>query len=329
MPDTIDSLLHDLDDDDRNRRATAENGLVALGAPVVDHVLPILRSGHPRSRSFRGAESVLSRLGDKAVPRLREIRRNGPGQLRSMALRFVAELSGEQGLDPVDRRAIERLVRVKLLSERPVTLPPESRWMAFPADHLEAVISALGLHDLRAATTVMGLAATEAGGAHDSLEIETSHGKKETVNRVFITPQFGNWRLLYGNSFLDGFGGEYLAEKASEQCGEAQFYSVDTYHDAHVWYVARNGRMVRRHATWGDPEWEGEPLPFEVEYIEGKVWIDPSQADAHGVTDANVAARHLSVDVGFMRKRETHGHGWLATTHPGALNSHFKGALPI
>ncbi|MPY60294.1 hypothetical protein FNH08_24880 [Streptomyces spongiae] len=320
--------MRDLSGKDRTRRAAAEDSLVALGPQVVDYLLPLLRDGRPRGLRLR-AESVLSRLGDEALPRLREIRCHGPGHLRSSALRVIADVRGEQGLGFVDRRAVERLVRVKLLSERPVMLPPESRWMAFPAVQLDAVVSALGLRDLRAATTVMGLAATEAATAHDAMEIETPHGKKETVYRVFITPRFGNWRLLYGNSFLDALGGDYLTEKASRQRGEAHFYSIDTYHDTHAWCVARNGHVVRHHATWGEPEWEGEALPFEVDYLEGRTWIDPSQIGTRGVIDANVAARHLSVDVGFMLESETHGHGWLATTSPESPNSHFKGALPI
>jgi hypothetical protein len=165
--------------------------------------------------------------------------------------------------------------------------------------------------------------------ANASARQVTSHGTKETAYRVFITPQFGDWRLLYGNAFLDAFGGDYLTEKASRQCGEAHFYSIDTYHDVHAWCVARNSHVVRRHATWGDPEWEGDPLPFELDYLEGRIWIDPSQISAQGVTDANVAGRHLSVDVGFMLESETQGHGWLATTHPDVPSSRFKGALPI
>ncbi|WP_433466599.1 hypothetical protein [Spirillospora sp. CA-128828] len=246
-----------------------------------------------------------------------------------MALRLIADLSGEQGLDLADRRAVERLVRVRLQSERPVMLPPESRWLAIPADRFDGLVATLGLHDLRAATTVMGLAATEAGSAHDSMQIKTPNGDKETVYRVFITPQFGAWRLLYGNAFLDAFGGEYLTEKASGQCGEAHFYRIDTYHDAHVWCVARNGHMVRRHASWGDPEWVGDPLPSRSTTSKTECGSNPSLISPQGVTGANVAARHLSVDVGYMPESETHGHGWLATTHPGSPNAHFKGALPI
>jgi hypothetical protein len=328
MPATIGSLVRELGEGDRRRRASAEDELVALGGQVVDHLLPILRDGRQR-RVCLNAESILRRLGDAAVPRLREIRRHGPGPLRSLALRLIVDLSGEQALDAVDRHAIDRLVRIKLLSERPVTLPPESRWIAFPADRLDTVVSVLELYDLRPATTVTGLAATAAASARDAMDIETPDGERETAFRVFITPRFGNWRLLYGNSFLDAFGGEYLTEKVSTRCGEAHFYCIDTFHDVHVWCVARDGRLVRRHATSGDPEWEGEPLPFEGDYMEGKTWIAPSQANRNGVTDANVAARHLSVDVGLMPERETHGHGWLATTRPEAPNSQFKGALPL
>ncbi|MFJ8538603.1 hypothetical protein [Streptomyces sp. NPDC093591] len=275
---------------------------------------------------------ALVRMGEAAVPRLQQIRRQGPGQLRAPALRALADVSGSRDFDAKDLGAVERLIRTKLLDERPVTIPTAGRWIAFPADQLDTVVSVWGLHDLRAATTAMGLAAATV--APDTADFTTADGSSATAYRVFITPEFKNWRLLYGNSFLDQLGGHELAEKASEQCGEAHFYTIDPYHNADVWWVARNGEVVRGYATYGDPEWVGDPLPFEVEFIEmdeDDLWYDPYFAEKYseGVTDAHKAAEELSVEPGPVRERDTHGHGWLATTHPDVPTSHFKGALPI
>ncbi|GAA3074727.1 hypothetical protein GCM10010448_66440 [Streptomyces glomeratus] len=271
------------------------------------------------------------------MPRLREIRRHGPGNLRSVALRVITDLSGEQGLDSADRRAIERLVRIKLLSELPVKVPAEAgRWLAFPADRLDDAVAALGLHDLRPVTTVMGVAA--ATEANDSLEFQDSQGETQTAYRVFITPefenwrsslQFKNWRMLWGNSFLDELDGFDLANRLSERCGEAHFYIIDPYNDAENWYVARGGHLVRSFGTHNYPQFEGEPLPFEVEFREDAVDEDEAEEYSEGVPYARTAADNLSVEPGPMLAADTHGHGWLATTHPEVSPFRFKGALPI
>ncbi|MER6424196.1 hypothetical protein [Streptomyces sp. NPDC001137] len=331
MSDAVDALVRNLADDDHSVRKAAERRLVALGVQAVDSLLPYVGEDGP-SRLKWGAESVLQGLGDQVLPHLRKIRLQGPGRLRSNALKILVDLGGGEYLDQGDRSAVERLVRIKLTDERPVRVPSEAgRWLAFPADQLDAAVSALGLHDLRAVTTVMGVAA--ATFAKDHIEFETAEGHRVTPYRVFITPEFNGWRLLFGNTFLDELGGARLAEKVSEQSGEAHFYAIDTYHNANLWWIARDGHVVRGHSTYGEPEWVGDPLPFEIEYMEGE--DDPFMAPyfvekyAEGVTDSDVVADALSVTPGPMPESTTHGHGWLATTHPDVPNSRFKGALPI
>src|SRR5688500_13753235 len=98
MPDTINALVRDLSDDDRRVWKAAEDRLVAVCAQVVDHLLPHVVDGGS-SRLRRSAESVLRRLGDKALPRLREIRQQGPGRLRSSALKVLVDLGGTENLD--------------------------------------------------------------------------------------------------------------------------------------------------------------------------------------------------------------------------------------
>ncbi|MGW0611941.1 hypothetical protein [Streptomyces sp. NPDC002788] len=277
-------------------------------------------------------------MGDEALPRLREIRREGPGRLRTNALEILVNLGGADALDEVDQSGVERLVRIKIMDELPVETPAEAgRWLAFPADRLDDAVAALGLHDLRPATTIMGVAA--ATRATDSLDFQDSRGESQRAYRVFITPEFENWRaegqiknwrMLWGNSFLDELDGFTLANELSKRCGEGHFYVLDPYNSAENWCVARDGHTVRSYGTHAYPQFEGEPLPFETWYMENADEDeDEAEAYAEGVPDAFKVADNLSVHPGPQLAKYTHGHGWLATTHPDAPNSRFKGALPI
>lgn len=330
MSQSIEELTQELASSDGATRTAAEDALVAYGAQAVDHVLSFLSKGQSTEATLH-AGAFLHRAREAVLPRLHDIRRNGPADLRRPALRVLVDMGGEELLDMADRRAIQRLVQIKLLDERPVSLPLETRWLAFPADRLDAALSALGLHDLRAVTTIMGVAAATV--AKDSMDFESSGGGTSTAYRVFITPEFSGWRLLFGNSFLDELGGTNLADKVSEQAGEAHFYAIDTYHSSQLWWIARDGHVVRGHSTYGEPEFVGDPLPFELEYMEGEddPFTDPYFVEkyAEGVTDADMAADALSVMPGPMPESATYGHGWLATTHAEAPNSRFKGVLPI
>ncbi|MFD8871182.1 HEAT repeat domain-containing protein [Streptomyces sp. NPDC059590] len=337
MSDAMDALIRDLSDRDRTVRRAAEDGLVALGARSVDRLLPYVRDTRRESPRF-SAESVLKRLGEQALPRLRAIRRHGPGRLRGKALETLVDLGGAEALDEADRSAVERLVRIKLLDELPVSLPADAgRWLAFPSDRFDDAVAVLGLHDLRPVTTVMGVDATTR--ADDSMEFQDSRGETQRAYRVFITPEFDSWyfvsashkkwRMVWGNAFVDELDGFTLADRLSERCGEAHFYCIDPYHSAENWYVARDGRRVRSYGTYAYPEFAGEPLPFEISYIEDAKEEGGDSDWAEGVIWAGTAASNLSVEPGPMSAEDTHGHGWLATTHPDVPNSRFKGALPV
>ncbi|MFD8304733.1 hypothetical protein ACFV29_20655 [Streptomyces sp. NPDC059690] len=335
MPEDIEALVRDLSARDRTVRDAATNALVALGPTVVDHLLP--HAIDRRTRNPRiDVRSIITRLGDGVLPRLREIRREGPGRLRAGALTLLVDLGGGDALDEADLRAVERLVRIKLVDERPVETPSEAgRWLAFPADRLDDAVTALGLHDVRPTTNIMGVAA--ATQATDALDFQDAQGATHRAYRVFITPEFENWRaegptknwrMLWGNSFLDELDGFLLARELSEHCGEAHFYVLDPYNASENWYVARNGHMVRSYGTYADPQFEGEPLPFEA--VQREIADDDeAEAFAEGVPDAFTAADNLSVHPGPQLAEDTHGHGWLATTHPDVPNTRFKGALPL
>ncbi|MFI7412237.1 hypothetical protein ACIBU0_26545 [Streptomyces sp. NPDC049627] len=334
MPDTVEALVESLSARDRTARRAAKDALVALGAEGIDQLLPYALDTHPRNLRH-DVQSIIERWGDEAMPRLREIRRTGPGQLRRKALEILVDMGGQEALDDVDRHAVERLVRIKILDERPVKVPFEAgRWLAFPADRLDDAISALGLHDVRPVTTVMGVAA--ATQATDFLEFRDAQSATHRAYRVFITPAFENsyaegsikrWHMLWGNSFLDELDGFELARELSVRCGEAHFYVLDPYNASENWYVARDGHTRRSYSTYAHPQFEGEPLPFEAWYMENAD-EDEAEAFSEGVPHASTAAENLSVEPGPQLAEDTHGHGWLATTHPDIPNSRFKGALP-
>src|SRR5947208_7081111 len=112
MPKSIEDLAEDLTSPDSDTRTAAEGALVALGVQAVDHLLPFLREGQPAEATVH-TRSFLRRTAEAAFPRLREIRRNGPADLRRPALRALADMGGEEFLDAADRRAIQRLVQIK------------------------------------------------------------------------------------------------------------------------------------------------------------------------------------------------------------------------
>ncbi|MFE9024446.1 hypothetical protein ACFYNL_38680 [Streptomyces sp. NPDC007808] len=335
MPDTVDALVQDLSAKDRAVRRAATEALVALGAAGIDQLLPYALDKHPMNLG-REVQSIIERWGDEVLPRLRGIRRTGPGRLRRKALEILVDLGGQEALNDADRRAVERLVRIKILDERPVKVPFEAgRWLAFPADRFDDAVSALELYDVRPATTVMGVAA--ATQATDCLDVQDSRTATRRAYRVFITPAFENeyaegdikrWRMLWGNSFLDELDGFELARELSGRCGEAHFYVLDPYNGSESWYVARDGHTRRAYSTYAYPQFEGEPLPFEAWYTEN---ADEDEAEAYseGVPDASTAAQNLSVEPGPQLAEDTYDHGWLATTDPAVPNSRFKGALPI
>ncbi|GAA4807781.1 hypothetical protein GCM10023220_42640 [Streptomyces ziwulingensis] len=267
--------------------------------------------------------------------------------MRSLALKVLVDAGGAAALGIADRHAVERLLRIKLKDQHPVKLPSEAgRWLAFPADRLDTVVSTLGLHDLQAITSTAGIAA--ATEFTDALKVEDAQAETQTVYRVYITPEitswraaldpeddnvstprFTTWRLLWGNSYLDERDGFTLADRVSERCGEAHFYLTDPYNSAENWYVSRNGHPVRGFSTHAFPQFSGDPLPFEIEYRQDAVDEEEAEEYAQGVPYALTAADNLSIEPGSVLPRDTRGHGWLATTHPDLSNLHFKGALPL
>ncbi|MFQ6854749.1 HEAT repeat domain-containing protein [Streptomyces sp. 35M1] len=96
---------------------------------VIEALIPLL--GDPDPDVAQRAEWALGLLGPATHEPLRRVRAHGPGRLRARALATLAASGGEEALSAADRAAVERLIRVKVPSDRarPLDLCSAS-WLA-------------------------------------------------------------------------------------------------------------------------------------------------------------------------------------------------------
>ncbi|MGW4893231.1 hypothetical protein ACWEQL_13345 [Kitasatospora sp. NPDC004240] len=215
-----------------------------------------------------------------------------------------------------DRAGLEAFARERFAAEVPGELP-DHWWIAVPGETYEAAFEVLGLHDRIPVTVRYG---------HDSQPNDDKF-TPEPVYRVFITPEYAGWRLIYANSPLGQNQWWYfdVAERLSKACGRAQAYYQDPFADGMIWAAAEDGVLVRSYARSGEPEWTGEPLPWEEvltvddfddqEHYEDH-YLEPNQSEC---ADVNTAAAHLSLDPSMITAdTPVRGHAWLALTVAGA-----------
>ncbi|MEU3690468.1 hypothetical protein [Streptomyces narbonensis] len=282
------------------------------------------------------ASDYARRFHDSFLPRLRELRRDPSASPRTRrgAMGALVEGGGADALDDRDRAAIERLIRVKIPHEIP-SLPDSTLsgwWMAVPGASYEGIFEALGLHDRRPVTVSAGVQASEGR----EVRVPGPDGAARYAGRAFVTPEVDGWRLVFGSfeqlvgEFWDGM--IETVERVSVHCGQAQFFFLDDAGGSDVWIVAENGRVIRQYVAESDPEWEGDPLPWETLAADDPDF-DPEYDDVPsnaGTTGARSACAYLSVDPGEVGpETETRGHGWLAVTAPGVGHGAFPGTLRI
>ena len=179
-----------------------------------------------------------------------------------------------------------------------------------PGETYEGLFAALDLHDRVPVTFDEGLCVDELPSRPSAVP-------------VFVTPEVNGWRLIFGN--LDStVGWDWddmmgAVERLSARCGHAQMFFEDTAGGADVWVVAEEGRVRRRYAREGSPEWEGEPLPWETRAVDDEDF-NPAydEAEPHeGTASAMEACEYLSVHPdGIDAEAEIRGHGWLALNAP-------------
>ncbi|MFI9721481.1 hypothetical protein ACIHFE_17815 [Streptomyces sp. NPDC052396] len=284
---------------------------------------------------YKAADYALL-MRDSFRPRLRSLRRDpaaSPSTRRGALAALVAG-GGADALDGRDRAAIERLIRVKIPYETPSLPAPilSGWWLAVPGASYEGVFEALDLHDRRPITVSAGVHATDG----EDIRIAGPDGAGRTVGRAFITPELDGWRLVFGP--FDLLVGELwddmveTVERVSAHCGQAQFFFLDDAGGSDVWMAAENGRVIRQYVAEGDPEWEGDPLPWETLAVDDPDF-DPEYDEAPpnaGTAGARSACEYLSVDPGEVGPdTRVRGHGWLALTAPGVGHGAFPGTLRI
>ncbi|AUY52471.1 hypothetical protein [Streptomyces sp. CB01881] len=223
-----------------------------------------------------------------------------------------------------DRTALEEDARLAFADERPGALP-DHWWLAVPGATYEAAFEVLGLHDRIPVTVHYGLASQEYDEKYTP----------EAVHRVFITPEYAGWRLIYAETPLreTTWWPHEVIERLSAACGQAQVYYQDPFADSVIWATAEHGTVRRGYWRDSAPEWTGDPLPWEevlaVAESEDEedyedVYPEPNASEVHGIGQA---AAHLSVNPATVTAdTPARGHGWLALTAPGAGHDGFGGS---
>ncbi|WP_406196951.1 hypothetical protein OH807_10910 [Kitasatospora sp. NBC_01560] len=232
-----------------------------------------------------------------------------------------APAPADTAADGPDRAALAEAARLAFAAERPGPLP-DHWWLAVPGATYEAAFEVLGLHDRIPVTVRYGLAAQEEDEKHTP----------EEVHRVFVTPEYAGWRLIYAESPLreTTWWPHEVVERLSAACGSAQVYFQDPHADSVIWAVAEHGALVRGYWRYGEPEWTGEPLPWEevltaADFAEPEDYEDAyAEPNTSEVQSIGAAASRLSLDPGAVSAgTPVRGHGWLALTVAGAGHGGF------
>ncbi|MEV7086839.1 hypothetical protein AB0O07_13215 [Streptomyces sp. NPDC093085] len=214
-------------------------------------------------------------------------------------------------LDARDRMLLERRARIKSTEGGPFPLDPRGWWYAVPGATYEGLFEALGLHDRFPVTLDEGA------------DVEDLPFRGLAVPS-FVTPELDGWRLVLGN-LPDLVGTERddwigAVERLSAHCGEAHLFYEDPAEGTDIWAVARKGAVQRCYAAESDPEWVGEPLPWERLAVD-EDGFDPEYGTAApnaGTAGVARACGQLSVDPGALgATTRMRGHGWLALDRAG------------
>lgn len=220
-----------------------------------------------------------------------------------------------------DKMLLARRALLKSCYEEPSPLFLDSWWYAVPGERYEGLFTALDLHDRLPVTFDEGA---------DVARLPHRPG----AYPVFVTPELDGWRLIFGN-LEDVVGVDWdewmsAVERLSALCGEAQMFFEDDAGGSNVWVVAEQGRIRRRYTCDDDPEWVGEPLPWEELRVDDE-HCDPERDEVEpneGTADAMTACAHLSVDpTRIGADTRIRGHGWLALSAPGVGHEDLGGLV--
>lgn len=306
-------------------------------------LLSLLRD--PDLRTGSRARYVLTSWGPSIVPLLQEIRRAGPGRLRAAALTVLAEMAGEDGLSARDQAAVERLIRIKLLGDRPEPLSGcWLHWIAVPTGDQRGILDLLGLTQPRPVTFAL---------ANDVVDADGHDGPADGPGcfaRVFVSPELDDWTFVAGR-WCDPIGNERAdevlraCERLSACYGRAQAFYYGAQGDGSAWVVAEHGAVIRRYSETGDGDDHlltiGSPLPYERDR-RVELGLAPDWNAAHASEDeedewqsavfdmAPALAQAIGLSpLAIGSDTPMHGTGVLALTEYGTANGVPPGAYSI
>jgi hypothetical protein len=333
-PAALDCYVQALSDPSPHLRANAALGIQYVGpraVPAAPALLPLLADPDPEV-----AERTVwafKELGAATVPLLRRVRAGGPGHQRRRALQALVEIAGEGGLSAADRAAVQRLIRIKLLTERPEPFTPCTSWLAVAGGDQVGIIRELDLTDCRPATLAMGVDTVHynSHGWHPGLN-------RPSLSRVFITPEIAGWTLVLGNWVAPVLPDRRAAVagycmRLSERYGRAQAYGFDAQTWESAWLIAEDGQVVRHFID--DDTSVGSPLPVERDFLSYEEWDAACEA-ADSIDEQPPRCTALTVAEAMSINPErlgpdtpVRGHGVLTLTPHGARHGTPPGATRI
>ncbi len=214
--------------------------------------------GSPLERVRQNAVWFLAELGPGVAPVLRAVRDTRMLGRRA-AISALAELDWAE-LGTADQALVQRLIRVKQLTEVPQPVIPQGEWYALPTTDQAAVLAAFDLRDPVPVTMRMGFAPWQLDGPWRPLPEYIGYGITGAYGQVFVTPALDGWTLVFADgSVLTADGnvadGEVAFASAHRRCaelsrrfGKAHWY-LETESggcwDQSGWCVADKGEVVR------------------------------------------------------------------------------------
>jgi len=151
-------------------------------------------------------------------------------------------------------RALDRLPgEASLRFEKPAIAaalaPRPSSWLAIRSRSLQAVESALGLHNPKPCTWSESLAGDQ---------------------KLFIAPPWNGWILVIGSGLPDPADDVDLCFRflldLSHKLGQVQFFNANLALGHHAWAQLNSGRVIRAYAWAGQTLWnQGIKTPSELQ----------------------------------------------------------------
>lgn len=148
--------------------------------------------------------------------------------------------------------------KIDIEKDKPIDFGYKTVWIAVKTGNKERIVEILGLKNIQSSNWKSGIEA-----AYD--------------NRVFITPQIGQWTLAVGIKLLNNNDLENINElektinKLSAEFGEAQSFGTHRIVEYHHWMKSVNGEITRVYSYSGE---SGENIKVSGELTDPEIGLN-------------------------------------------------------